>query len=61
MVFSKNYAEIAAYKAAGKGVLAGAQPGDVIFRDVNGDGKIDDKDKTMIGDPNPDYTFRFRS
>lgn len=53
----QNYDEIAAYKAAGKGVLAGAQPGDVIFRDVNGDGKIDDKDKTMIGDPNPDYTL----
>jgi TonB-linked SusC/RagA family outer membrane protein len=34
------------------------QPGDVKFVDVNGNGKIDkdDTDKTMIGDPNPDYT-----
>ena len=34
------------------------QPGDVMFKDVNGNGKIDkgDDDKTMIGDPNPDYT-----
>jgi len=34
------------------------QPGDVKFVDVNGNGKIDkdDSDKTMIGDPNPDYT-----
>ena len=34
------------------------QPGDVMFKDVNGNGKIDkgDEDKTMIGDPNPDYT-----
>jgi len=34
------------------------QPGDVKFKDVNGNGKIDtgDADKTMIGDPNPDYT-----
>ena len=34
------------------------QPGDVKFVDVNGNGKIDkgDDDKTMIGDPNPDYT-----
>ena len=35
------------------------QPGDVKFVDVNGNGKIDkgDDDKTMIGDPNPDYTM----
>ncbi len=34
------------------------QPGDVKFVDHNGNGKIDkgDEDKTMIGDPNPDYT-----
>lgn len=34
------------------------QPGDVKFVDFNGNGKIDkgDEDKTMIGDPNPDYT-----
>ena len=32
------------------------QPGDVMFVDLNGDGKIDDADKTMIGDPNPDVT-----
>ncbi len=35
------------------------QPGDVKFVDVNGNGKIDkdDTDKTMIGDPNPDYNL----
>jgi len=35
------------------------QPGDVMFKDVNGNGKIDkgDEDKTMIGDPNPDFTM----
>ena len=37
------------------------QPGDVMFVDRSGpdgtpDGKIDEYDKTMIGDPNPDYT-----
>ena len=34
------------------------QPGDVKFVDFNGNGKIDtgDADKTMIGDPNPDFT-----
>lgn len=37
---------------------AGIQPGDVKFVDVNGNGKVDKdtSDKTMIGDPNPDYT-----
>lgn len=28
--------------------------GDVHFLDLNGDGKISDEDKTVIGDPNPD-------
>ncbi len=32
------------------------QPGDVMFVDRTGDGKIDESDKTMIGDPNPDVT-----
>lgn len=35
--------------------LEGAQPGDLIFVDVNNDGKIDEADRTMIGDPNPDF------
>ena len=30
------------------------QAGDVHFTDLNNDGKIDEKDKTVIGDPNPD-------
>ena len=34
------------------------QPGDVKFVDFDGDGKVEtgDDDKTMIGDPNPDFT-----
>ena len=36
-----------------------AKPGDVRFVDRNGDGVINDLDKTSIGDPNPDYTFGF--
>lgn len=31
--------------------------GDVIFVDVNGDGNINDLDKTNIGNPNPDFTY----
>ncbi len=36
---------------------AGAQPGDVRFVDVNGDGKISSLDQTKIGDPFPDFTM----
>lgn len=36
---------------------AGAQPGDIRFVDVNGDGIINDADKTKIGDPFPDFTL----
>lgn len=32
-------------------------PGDIKFRDVNGDGKIDENDRTIIGNPLPDFTF----
>lgn len=39
------------------GVQPGAQPGDVRFVDLNGDGKIDANDKTKVGDPNPDFTY----
>jgi hypothetical protein len=33
--------------------------GDVRYVDVNGDGVIDPKDKTVIGNPHPDFTFGF--
>ncbi|MDR0431395.1 MAG: TonB-dependent receptor [Tannerellaceae bacterium] len=52
----QNQAQIESYRAAGKGVLDTAQPGDVIFADANGDGSISDADKVNIGDPNPDFT-----
>ena len=32
------------------------KPGDLIIVDVNGDGIISADDRTMIGDPNPDFT-----
>ena len=53
----QNQAQIDAARAAGKAVLAGAQPGDCIWDDYNGDGSIDlDNDRHEIGDPNPDVT-----
>lgn len=33
------------------------QPGDVQFVDRNNDGLIDDRDRTIIGDPNPTLTY----
>ena len=32
-------------------------PGDIRFKDLNGDGKITDADRTFIGNPNPDFTY----
>lgn len=34
-----------------------AQPGDFRFVDLNGDGRLDDNDRKMIGNPEPDVTF----
>jgi TonB-linked SusC/RagA family outer membrane protein len=37
------------------------KPGDVRFLDLNNDGKIDDEDRTIIGDPTPSVTYGFNS
>ncbi|MGV3539440.1 MAG: SusC/RagA family TonB-linked outer membrane protein [Rufibacter sp.] len=36
---------------------ATAKPGDIRFKDVNGDGKFDNKDRTNIGSPTPEFTY----
>lgn len=33
------------------------QPGDIKFRDLNGDGRINDSDRTFIGNPNPELSY----
>ncbi len=64
----QNQEEIDAARAAGKAVLDNAQPGDCIWDDWNGDGKItyaeakdadgnDICDRHEIGNPNPDVTL----
>ena len=55
----QNQEQIDAARAAGKAVLDGAQPGDMIWDDWNGDGVItyaesDACDRHEIGNPNPD-------
>jgi len=54
----QNEAEVANYKSGnGKLIQPSAAPGDVRYQDLNGNGVIDNEDRTMIGKPNPDYTF----
>lgn len=36
---------------------SGVWIGDLRFKDLNEDGVIDERDRTVIGDPNPDFTF----
>ncbi|MDR3350955.1 MAG: TonB-dependent receptor [Prevotellaceae bacterium] len=54
----QNQAEIDAWRAAGKGFMQeNPVPGDLKFSDLQPDGKINDDDKTIIGDPHPDITL----
>jgi hypothetical protein len=36
---------------------SGLLPGDIIFKDINGDGVLTDKDKTFLGSPIPKWNF----
>ena len=49
----QNAADIFASAYQGKNI----QPGDVKFKDQNGDGVIDEKDRTFLGSAIPKYTF----
>ena len=40
-----------------KNTLATVTPGDLKFKDVNGDGEITTADRTLIGDPTPNVTY----
>jgi TonB-linked SusC/RagA family outer membrane protein len=55
----QNQAEADAYNAAissdPRAIVP--SPGDFKFVDQNGDGVIDDEDKIMLGDPNPNFNF----
>lgn len=56
----QNEAEIAAYKNAdGSLIQPNARPGDFKWADIDGDGKINDNDKTFLGNNLPKYTFGF--
>ena len=49
--FFRDAADVAAHAKQD-----GAAPGRIKFRDVNGDGKIDLNDRTIIGSPHPKFT-----
>jgi TonB-dependent starch-binding outer membrane protein SusC len=54
----QNTSEVNSYvDKGGKRIQPDALPGDVRFVDRNGDGLIDSRDKTMIGNPNPDVSY----
>ena len=52
----QSYEEIA---ASALPVGASVQPGDVKYKDTNNDGVIDDKDRVVMGNAFPRYTFGF--
>lgn len=45
--------------ASPKNTLAAVTPGDLKFADVDGNGEITPEDRTMIGNPTPDFTYGF--
>lgn len=52
----QNQAEVDNYKnAQGKVIQPGAKPGDIRFKDNNGDGQITNDDKAIVGSPWPKY------
>lgn len=54
-------------EVANHATQTGAAPGRLIYRDLDGNGVIDENDRCIIGDPNPDLsmglnlTFRYKS
>ncbi len=56
-IFS-SWAEVQNYtNEEGDLIQPRAVPGDVKFKDIDGDGQITESDKTMIGNPHPKWTF----
>jgi len=55
----QNVAEVNAYSRNGVKIQPDAVPGDVRFKDLDGNGIIDANDRTMIGNPTPKITGGF--
>ncbi|HCN82757.1 MAG TPA: hypothetical protein DIT07_03935 [Sphingobacteriaceae bacterium] len=60
-----NQADIDKYNAIAKNITNNPNavyqnallPGDIIFKDLNGDGVVDSKDQTFLGSPMPKWTY----
>ncbi len=56
---------IGVFNSDAEATAYGAEPlaraGDVKFKDINGDGKIDDNDREIIGSPHPKYFLGFNN
>jgi TonB-linked SusC/RagA family outer membrane protein len=55
----QNQSEIDSYTKDGNKIQPNAVPGDVRYKDLDGDGTISDGDRTVIGDQNPNWTYGF--
>ena len=55
----QNQAEVDSHavQMPGSNSATSTAPGDIRFKDLNNDGVVDDKDRTIIGNPNPKFTF----
>lgn len=49
--------EVKGYNKNGVLIQPSAEPGDIKFKDVNGDGTINDEDRVYSGSPFPDFTY----
>ncbi len=58
----QSAADIAGYtNKNGVVIQPTAKPGDFKYKDVNGDGVIDDKDRVPLGNPNPRFVYGFNT
>ena len=58
----QSAADVANYKSStGAVIQPNAVPGDFKFSDINHDGIIDDKDRVVLGNPNPKVTYGFNT
>ena len=58
----QSAADIASYtNKNGVIIQPTAKPGDFKYKDVNGDGVIDDKDRVPLGNPNPKFVYGFNT
>lgn len=58
----QSAAEVQSYVSkSGVVLMPNAKAGDLKMADVNEDGVIDDKDRVVLGNPNPKYTYGFNT